>query len=40
MEAFREGEGAAFDRLQRSFLTESYCQRMERRMTAWSESFR
>ena len=40
MELFREREGAAFDRLQRSFLTESYCRRMERRMTAWSESFR
>ena len=32
---FRCREGDAFDRLQRSFLTESYCRRMERRMAAW-----
>lgn len=35
VERFRQQEGAAFDRLQRSFLTESYCRRMQRRMSAW-----
>ena len=35
MAEFRRREGDAFDRLQRSFLTESYCRRMERRMAAW-----
>lgn len=36
VEAFRAREGTVFDRLQRSFLTESYCRRMERRMAAWA----